>query len=77
MSQYPECEKVKAVQAKSQAIGEFIDWLENEKQIYLMKGRKPIHQTTLRLIAEFFDIDLEKVEQEKQSILAEIRSTLP
>lgn len=32
---YPECEKMRAVKEESQTIGEFLEWLLNEKQYQL------------------------------------------
>lgn len=34
---YPECEKLAAVREKSQAAGEFLDWLKEEKKILLYR----------------------------------------
>ena len=34
---YPEHEKLSAIQEKSQAIGEFIEWLHSTKKIYFAK----------------------------------------
>ena len=33
---YPEHEKLQAVNEKSQAIGEFLDWLRDEKRVQLV-----------------------------------------
>ena len=38
---YPECEKLSIVAPKSQAIGEFLEWLMVEKEIYLCKRTEP------------------------------------
>ncbi len=78
-SDYPECEKMEAVREKSQAIGEFIEWLQS-KNIYLLTqhegmdddfcfSRTPIEE----LLAEFFGIDLAKAEKEKSAMLEDIR----
>lgn len=78
---YPELEKVQANSEKSQAIGEFIDWLQDEKKIVLYKwddevsehhpvpDRTPITQ----LLAEFFGVDMKKVEVERQQILKSLQ----
>ena len=76
---YPECEKVKSVQPKSQAIGEFLDWL-GEKGIHLAKWGDddklwPFNKNKEELLAEYFEIDLNKVEQEKRQMLEEIRNS--
>jgi len=79
---YPEHERLKSVHPESQTIGEFLDWLQNEKGItlatyeddyyeghILMPVRKPID----RWLAEYFDIDLDLIEREKRLMLDEQR----
>lgn len=85
-----------AVKDKSQAIGEFVEWL-GQKGIRLMEEVEldeeitvgPLHrprQETIRrkhmipmrgslerVLAEFFEIDLDKAEQEKRAMLAELQ----
>ena len=101
----PELDKMKAVKEKSQAIGEFLDWLMQEKKVQLGNphehgptcrgwddGRDkysprgtdrcecvtgefiPLHISMEKLLAEFFDIDLVKVENERRAILDYIRA---
>lgn len=93
---YPEHERLRTVREQSQAIGEFIDWLETEgihlawypclnetrghdhvahpdecvESMYLYL----VHDRPDRLIAKFFDIDLDKIEAEKRAMLDEIRA---
>jgi hypothetical protein len=75
----PECEKLYPVKDKSQAIGEFLDWLKNEKH-YLIAERvvddihedsdlMPVWASTEKLLAEYFEIDLNTVERENQELL--------
>lgn len=85
MIKYPEHEKLQAVQKKSQAIGEFIEWLRNTKQITFARWYKaeldeeetdklmPEYPSTNKLLAEYFNIDLQKLEQEKRAMLDELR----
>ena len=81
MNKYPEHEKMKKVQNDSQIIGEFLDWLRGEKgfSIASWTGNEgferltPIRKTTEELLAQYFEIDLRKVEQEKILILSEFR----
>lgn len=89
----PELDKVRAVHERSQAIGNFIEWLQ-EKGIHLGKhhqhdddcfsggfrmcGYKQdelvrFHYSISGLLAEHFDIDLQKVEAEKMAILEAFR----
>ena len=76
---YPEHEKVRAIQRESQAIGEFMDWLQEEKNIgfaYFEEGLGDVLLSTpslLKLLEEFFGIDPKKLEAEKQAMLDEIR----
>lgn len=78
MSDYPEHEKMKSVHAESQAVGRFIEWL-GEHGIRLCVCQPlsdryhPIAITTTRLLADYLDIDLKKIETERQAMLAEIR----
>lgn len=126
-----EHDKLHAVREKSQAIGEFLDWLD-EKGIRLARyhehadgcyephvhdygcsdscgARKndgkhshpfagcslrceketnricgwrddalaPIHTSIEKLLAEYFEIDLDKLEREKRAMLAELRKAHP
>ena len=75
---YPECTKLHAVRERSQVCGEFITWLRDELNIELCEqiDEYPHYRRTLRslesLFAEFFKIDLDKVEQEKRAMLAKL-----
>jgi hypothetical protein len=69
-----ECEKLRAVAPQSQKIGEFLEWLSEEKGISLCTldrydRYEPHVQRREELLAEYFDIDLDKVEQERRGIL--------
>jgi hypothetical protein len=83
---YPEHEKLSAIRDKSQAQGEFIDWLSDEKHIYLgenfcLKDKEGdelwefsrSHQSIRKLLAEFHGIDEDKLEREKLAMLEEMR----
>lgn len=78
--EYPEHEKQKAVLHKSQPQGEFLEWLSDSEQIALFRWSSQakewirIHETPLQLLAKFHDIDLQKLEKEKQSMLELLRS---
>lgn len=85
MATYPEHEKLHAISDKSQAIGGFVDWLSQEKKIHLGQwgtcldefcqedSLHPVHTDIQDLLAEFYDIDRDKLEDEKQTMLREIR----
>lgn len=77
MKKYPECEKMQAVKDKSQAIGEFIEWLGINSMFigeYHEDGY-PCHAmlNTEQLLAKYFNINLNKVEKEKRSMLADLQ----
>jgi len=111
---YPEHEKLSKIKDESQSIGEFMEWLEGEKEMHLgtyhkhdercinpewhddvNKGKDPIfseeewvdkfmcgcqenelvpiHYDVQKLLAEFFGIDLDKLEKEKRAMLDELQ----
>lgn len=81
---YPEHEKLKKISDKSQAIYDFIEWINHKKEIYLsewvtMPGRRsdPVlsyaRTSTHSLLAEFFGIDQSKIDTEKETMLELIR----
>lgn len=79
---YPEHEKLEAIKDESQAIGAFLDWLQNERQPTLQLCAvtnhtdhpfQPIYFGIQELLAEYFDINLKKIEAEKNKMLKEIR----
>lgn len=100
---YPEHTKLKKVGRRSQACGEFLDWLRGVKKFHFYvnhehtddcyipatdaRGRIRICEISTgghvpvgyvdatKLLAEYFEIDTEKLEQEKMAILEEFRST--
>jgi hypothetical protein len=84
MSEYPEHDKLHAIKDESQAIGEFLDWVRQEYGANLiipddtndMNGDNWhfISLTTEQLLAAFFDINLDAIEEEKRTILdAQVR----
>ncbi len=73
---YPEHEKLKAVRTEHRAVCVFLEWLDTTKE-YDLRDRGsgyPITQRHEALIAEFFEIDMQKFEQEKVAMLEKIRS---
>jgi len=77
---YPECEKLKSISDDSQKIGRFLDWL-SEQGMELARYHDtdgndrlhPVSRTNEKLLADYFEIDLQKVEKERSAILASIR----
>jgi hypothetical protein len=77
----PECEKLAAIKDEGQVIGEFLEWLEGkgwflcEYKADYYEGNMPlpIRFNIDHLLAEYFNIDLKKVEAEQRALLEEIR----
>lgn len=81
----PELDKMKAAKETSQKIGEFIEWLgENGYHICIecsgggmpdgdSSEYWPCNESIEKLLAKYYNIDLNKVEQEKRAILEEFR----
>ena len=82
-----ELDKLQKIQPKSQTIGEFLDWLNYTKKYAICawveitkgeweiipEGYYPVRTQVEDLLAEYFNIDLKKVEQEKQKMLDDLR----
>lgn len=100
MSTYPEHEKLAKVKDKSQACGEFLEWLLGPQRYQLgqyhehvddcwlpgesQTGRRrvcgmgaqtlyPTPVVVRKLLAEFFEIDEERLDREKCAMLDELR----
>lgn len=75
---YPEHEKMSTIVDKSQAIGEFLEWINDVKGYkickYLTGELWPIRTDTEHLLAEYFNINLRIIEKEKREMLNEIIS---
>jgi hypothetical protein len=83
---YPEHEKLEIIQAQSQVIGEFLEWLTGTRELILAhypilesNGKASAHLfpapiKQAKLIAEFFGIDLTKLEKEKRAMLDILRN---
>ena len=77
----PECEKLVDVSKESQPIGEFIEWLKRKYDICELVESEdmyggeyvPVYKTTNQLLADYFQIDLDKVEHERRALLDWLR----
>lgn len=90
----PTLDRMHEVHPQSQAIGEFLEWLQTEKQYDLarhhvhgelcyeddtrvcgMHDGQPVcvHYSIEKLLAEYFEIDLQKADDEKRTILASLQ----
>ena len=78
--QYPEHAKLRAAKQTddaTQLVGEFVDWLQDEKGVHLMAWRQglPLPAPPFRdLMHEFFGVDPVKLEEEKRQMLEDIRA---
>ena len=79
---YPEHEKVEKLDRKNETVGEFLDWLTPQSSGYTVAEKDPMNnddrlvyvsKSNEKIIAEYFDIDLKKLEKEKRKMLADIR----
>lgn len=81
---YPEHEKLNKVQDQSQWLGEFLDWLQSNgrvigewKEIEEFGNYHkllPVSLNINQLLAEYFDIDLVKIDKEKRQMLKDLRA---
>jgi hypothetical protein len=78
----PECEKLAAVSKESNKIGEFLEWLTDDNGVTFARWddnheRWECHSfdylSINQLLAEYYDIDLDKVEDERRVLLEWIR----
>jgi hypothetical protein len=73
MSNYPECDKLSSVSVESQIIGEFLDWCNMQgvhlATYYEERGLVADHRSITQILADYYDIDLDKVEEEKRKLL--------
>ncbi|WP_199031403.1 hypothetical protein [Ralstonia sp. ASV6] len=79
---YPQLAKMEEVHGHSQAIGEFIDWL-NENGLTICSSEErirgvefyPVMETTEQLLARHFGVDLGAAERERREVLAEFQAS--
>jgi len=78
----PECDKMIAVQDNSLVLTGFVDWLSEKGYAICTLEETPgypkeqwisIRQSYEELFADYFGIDLKKVESERQTLLKSIR----
>jgi hypothetical protein len=87
MPNYPEHEKLQAVREKSRAVGGFLEWVWCEKQLQLGKWHRgkdelpftsdsfePERYDVQKLLAEFFGIDYDVLQAEKEAMYQGLRA---
>ena len=77
--EYPEHDKMHLVKNSSQAIGEFLEWLEGEEIVFASYPDGDTleeigFKTREQWLATYFDIDLDKLEKEKLVMLKELKA---
>lgn len=82
MAEYPEHDKLKALGGANQTVGDFIEWLGEQGIELASYGNGayrdvlfPLRRSRDTLIAQFFEIDTNKLEAEKRAMLDEIRES--
>lgn len=75
---YPEHEKLHKVHEQSQVIGEFLEQLGSEglsicEYVDRHDRWSPLSKNTEKILADYFGIDLDKLEKEKRQMLAELQ----
>lgn len=77
---YPEHERMAAVADTSQAIGEFLEWLEEQGLVICEPSPLatmplvPAHRQITDLLADYHGIDLTLIEAEKRAMIAALRA---
>ncbi len=80
---YPEHEKLKSIKGLSQELGSFIEWAKgkgwtlrkwHEEDDYT--GYISVGKSIQEMLAEFYNIDLVKLEEEKEDLLKQIRGNV-
>ena len=84
MSNYPEHDKLAQVRELSQTCGEFFEWLTEKYTLaqwvqtgtragQAMHDLQPVRRSVNNLLADFFGIDEEVLEEEKRRMLDDLR----
>jgi hypothetical protein len=78
MSEYPEHDKLRALEGRNQTVGEFIEWLGESGYVIARRGGPfgTLHQVNVSvndLLARFFGIDTDAIEREKREMLEQIQ----
>lgn len=75
----PEHEKLSQVKDLSQEIGSFLDWIQSQGMCLAKfnEGEEhywPVNKRIEQILAEYFEIDLNKLEKEKIEMIEEMRN---
>lgn len=78
MSTYPEHEKMAV--AKDASVAEFAEWLLEESRYNLFRydsAGKTVRLTPRELIAEWLGVDVTKLDEEQDQMIAEVQEMQP
>lgn len=77
MSEFPEHERLKAVEDEALVISQFLEWLQRKYEICNptpLRGRHfPAYIKNEEVMADYFDIDLKVIADEKDQMVEEMR----
>ncbi len=70
----PELDRMGAITDESQKLGEFLEWLQIKYTLCELRNDEyfPVSININQLLAEYFEIDLVKVEVERRLVLAHV-----
>lgn len=80
---YPESERVLQLQEQSRLVRTFLEWLKTKNYILCgyskhrsLDGQiySPVMISNTTILADFFDIDMEKVESEKEQMIEDMKN---
>ncbi|WP_323016428.1 hypothetical protein [Castellaniella sp.] len=78
MSQYPEHDKLKALNGKNQIVGNFLGWLFESNRLIAQWGEDdqllPDMRCIEEIIADYFGIDRNELEAEKYQMIEAMRA---
>ena len=76
----PECDRLNAVAEQSWRIGDFVEWLISKGYVIARWDEHPCEErlipwraTTEKLLAEYYELDLAKIELERRALLEWLR----
>jgi predicted Rossmann fold nucleotide-binding protein DprA/Smf involved in DNA uptake len=79
-SLFPEHDKLHAIKDQSQRIGDFLEWLSSRGYVICTWDEhdwpRPEHRRIEEWLADYFQIDLKRLEEEKLAMLWSIRRGL-
>lgn len=75
---YPELSKLNSVGTEYKQLNAFLDWLDQEKKLDLVERKTGMTCTTRleELVAEYLELDLKKIEDERRALLEEAQALL-